>query len=120
MEAAADGDAPRKPNMDYLGTLTMTAAIVLLVYGMTSANVDGWSASVPRASSPPGSCADAAPSDRKSASAISTTVIGFLLFFVFYWVETLPENEDDALIPPSMWQLHPPRGPQSHALVLGE
>ena len=28
--------------LDYLGTLSMTAAIALFVYGLTSANVDGW------------------------------------------------------------------------------
>lgn len=32
-------------------------------------------------------------------------MIGFALFGVFYWVETLPSDEMDALIPPSTWRL---------------
>ena len=32
----------RKPKMDWLGTFLQTAAIVLFVYGLTSANIKGW------------------------------------------------------------------------------
>jgi hypothetical protein len=41
-EAQRETPVVRSPRMDYLGTLTMTAAIVLFIYGLTSANVDGW------------------------------------------------------------------------------
>jgi hypothetical protein len=27
------------------------------------------------------------------------------MFGVFYYIETLPKNPDDALIPPSMWKI---------------
>jgi hypothetical protein len=32
----------RKAKMDYLGTLCMAGAMTLLIYGLTSANIDGW------------------------------------------------------------------------------
>jgi len=32
----------RKPKMDWLSTFLQTAAIVLFVYGLTSANIKGW------------------------------------------------------------------------------
>lgn len=27
------------------------------------------------------------------------------MFGIFYWIETLPKNPDDALIPTSMWRI---------------
>lgn len=52
----------RKPKMDYLGTFLQTAAIVLLVFGLTEANVKGWN----------------------QPTTIATVVIGAVLFPVFY------------------------------------
>jgi hypothetical protein len=42
---------------------------------------------------------------RKSAGSIATIIIGFFMFGMFYYIETLPKNPDDALIPPSMWRI---------------
>lgn len=66
--------------MDYLGLLLLTAAIVLLVYGVSNGNVEGW----------------------RQAQTLAPLVIGVILFPAFFAVETRI-NPVDALIDPAMW-----------------
>ncbi|KAL7417328.1 major facilitator superfamily domain-containing protein [Mrakia frigida] len=74
--------AARGPRMDYLGTCLQTAAIVLLIFGLTQANVKGW----------------------RDPTTISTVVLGALLFpCFFYWQSRI--NPIDALLSPSLWKI---------------
>lgn len=68
--------------MDYLGLLLLTAAIVLLIFGLSDGNVEGF--------------------DR--AQSIAPLVIGVLLFPAFFFWETRMDPLD-ALINPATWHV---------------
>lgn len=72
----------RPPKMDYLGLLLLTSAIVLLVYGLSDGNVEGF--------------------DR--AQSIAPLVVGVLCFPAFFYWETRMDPLD-ALINPATWHI---------------
>lgn len=85
---SADGPAAepaikaRKPKMDYVGLLFLTAAIVLLIFGVSNGNTEGW----------------------RTAQTIAPLVIGGLLFPAFFYWETRMDVVD-ALIPSQTWSI---------------
>jgi hypothetical protein len=86
-ETAPDGttytiDNTRKPKMDYLGLLLLTAAIVLLIFGVSNGNVEGF--------------------DR--AQTLAPLILGVLLCPAFFlWERRV--SPVDALIDPAMWSV---------------
>jgi MFS family permease len=83
--ASASHVAPahvRPPKMDYLGLLLLTGAIVLLIFGLSDGNVEGF--------------------DR--AQSIAPLVLGVVLFPAFFFWETRI-NPLDALINPATWNV---------------
>lgn len=68
--------------MDYFGLLFLTAAIVLLIFGLSNGNVEGW----------------------VHAQTLAPLVLGALLFPAFFFWETRMDPID-ALINPATWRL---------------
>lgn len=70
------------PKLDYLGTALLLAAIVLLVFGVSNGNVEGWA----------------------RASTFAPLVVGVItLPAFFYWQTRMPRA--DALIDPAIWRI---------------